>query len=108
MKSTGRHRVLEEYIRTDPCYATFCRALGMAGLVCVLSISMTMSVVFLVAKSKEFRCWVCVCACQCQCHCTSVGLWRYIMYTFKLNNLGKVTVIYILYILGKTMNLVKQ
>jgi hypothetical protein len=54
MKSTGRHRVLKEYILTDPCYATFCRALGMAGLVCVLSISMTVSVVFLVAKSEDF------------------------------------------------------
>jgi hypothetical protein len=31
MKSRGRHRALEEYLRTDPRYATFYRALGMAG-----------------------------------------------------------------------------
>ena len=31
MKSRGRHRALEEYLRTDPRYATFRRALGMAG-----------------------------------------------------------------------------
>jgi hypothetical protein len=28
------------------------------------------------------------------------------MCTFKLNNLGKVTIIYVLYILGKMVNLV--
>jgi hypothetical protein len=31
MKSRGRHRALEEYLHTDPRYATFLRALGMAG-----------------------------------------------------------------------------
>jgi hypothetical protein len=30
-KSRGRHRALEEYLHTDPCYATFRRALGMVG-----------------------------------------------------------------------------
>jgi hypothetical protein len=30
------------------------------------------------------------------------------MCIFKLNNLGKVTIIYVLYILGKTVNLVKR
>jgi hypothetical protein len=30
-KSRGRNRALEEYLRTDPHYATFRRALGMAG-----------------------------------------------------------------------------
>jgi hypothetical protein len=31
MKSRGRHHALEEYLHTDPCYATFNHALGMAG-----------------------------------------------------------------------------
>jgi hypothetical protein len=31
MKSRGRQRALEEYLRTDPHYATFRCALGMAG-----------------------------------------------------------------------------
>jgi hypothetical protein len=31
MKSRGRHRALEEYLHTDPCYATSCYALRMAG-----------------------------------------------------------------------------
>jgi hypothetical protein len=30
------------------------------------------------------------------------------MCTFKLNNLGKVIIIYILYILGKTVNLARR
>jgi hypothetical protein len=29
------------------------------------------------------------------------------MCTFKLNNLGKMTILYVLYILGKMVNLVK-
>jgi hypothetical protein len=70
--------------------------------------SMAVSVVFLVAKSDAF-----VVGCVFVRTCTSATI-RVLVYgnvscmcTFKLNNLGKVTIIYILYILGKMVNLVK-
>jgi hypothetical protein len=34
MKSRGRHHALEEYLRTDPCYATFRHALSMVAYAC--------------------------------------------------------------------------
>jgi hypothetical protein len=54
MKSRDRHHALEEYHCTDPRYATFRHALGMKRYACVVSIFMTVSVVFLVAKSEYF------------------------------------------------------
>jgi hypothetical protein len=72
-------------------------------------ISMTGSVVFLVAKSEGF---VVGCVFVRACASTTVRVQVYgdvsCMCTFKLNNLGKVTIIYVLYIFGKMVNLVKR
>jgi hypothetical protein len=65
MKSRGRHHALEEYLCTDPRYATILHALGMARYECVVSISRTVFVVFHIAKFEDFVAgcvFVCACA----------------------------------------------
>jgi hypothetical protein len=61
---------------------------------------------------QRFRCWVCVRACACAYANVTIRVWVYgdvsCMCTFKLNNFGKVTIIYIVYILGEMVNLVKH